>query len=176
MSHSYQDESNISTTDESNVGEEDESTQVSSFSDESEEGQDQNEEDVWKGIRMEAFERHEKEWEKMVQNYQQSGVSESVAIAKAMNDLLPTLRKEFREVLFEHLRWMHYLKKDSTYRKLMETRKNLMDVDDFDWEEATESAINKRKYLLNKLYPKQTVPEEPEVNYQTYNPYSHKFY
>jgi len=36
---------------------------------------------------------------------------------------------------------MHGLKKNAEYRKVMETKQNLMDTEGFGWEEATEAAI-----------------------------------
>ena len=37
----------------------------------------------------------------------------------------------------------------------METQKGLKDTDGFDWLESTELAIDKRKFLLNRLFVKQ---------------------
>ena len=38
---------------------------------------------------------------------------------------------------------------DSTFRKVMESQKDLKDTEGFDWLESTELAIDKRKLLLN---------------------------
>ena len=130
------------------------------------------EEDVWARMQHQAMERHQQDFEVMVQKYKQNGDSDEVAHVKANNALLNTYRKELREVLFEQVKWMHHLKKDPTYKKIMATKQNLMDVDDYSWEEATESAIHQRKYLLNKLFVKEEVPHENVINYETYNPYS----
>ena len=40
------------------------------------------------------------------------------------------------------------MKKDPTFQKLMETQKELKDLEGFDWLESTERAIDKRKFLL----------------------------
>ena len=42
-----------------------------------------------------------------------------------------------------------------TFKKVMETQKELKDTEGFDWLESTELAIDKRKFLLNRLYQKQ---------------------
>ena len=44
------------------------------------------------------------------------------------------------------------MKKYPTHKKLMETRKELKVSEGFDWLESTELAIDKRKFLLNRLY------------------------
>ena len=51
------------------------------------------------------------------------------------------------------------MKKDSTFRKLMQTRQDLKDSEGCDWLESTELAVDKRKFLLNRLFVKQPVPE-----------------
>ena len=40
---------------------------------------------------------------------------------KAENALLPVYRKELRKVLLEYPQWMHAMKKDPTFKKVMET-------------------------------------------------------
>ena len=46
--------------------------------------------------------------------------------------------------------WMRPIKKDSTFRKVMETKKDLKDPERFDWLESAELAINKRKFQFNR--------------------------
>ena len=92
--------------------------------------------------------------------YEQNGDSNEVATVKANNALLPIYRKELRKVFLEDLQWMHAIKKNSTFRKVMETKNELKDTEGIDWLEATELAINKRKFLLNRLFNQQAVPEQ----------------
>ena len=82
-----------------------------------------------------------------------------MARIKAENALLPVCRKELRIVFLEYLKWMHAMKKDSTFRKVMQTRQDLKDSEGYDWLESTELAVDKRKFLLNRLFVKQPVPE-----------------
>ena len=58
------------------------------------------------------------------------------------------------------------MKKDPTFKKVMETQKELKDTEGFDWLESTELAIDKRKFLLNRLYEKQPIPQKtrPTMN------------
>ena len=48
------------------------------------------------------------------------------------------------------------MKKDYTFQKVLETRKGIKDKDDLIWLESTELTIDKRKFLLNGLFLKQT--------------------
>lgn len=146
---------------------------------EDEQENDDTELDVWKRLKVEAAEKHAEELGELVQKYIHGGDTDEVAKAKAINEMLPSLRKELRGVLFEHLKWMHYLKKDPIYKKVMSTRKSLMDEKEYGWEEATESAINQRKFLLNKLFPKREIPQESDQDnnaYQTLSKYPRRYY
>ena len=127
---------------------------------------------VWARMQYKAMEKHQQDLEVMMQKYKQNGDSDEVAQAKANNALLPTYRKELREVLHEQLTWMHYLRRDPTYKKIMATKQNLMDDNDYSWEEATESAIHQRKFLLNKLFVQEEIPKQSVINYETYNSYT----
>ena len=47
----------------------------------------------------------------------------------------------------------------------METQKELKDTEGFDWLESTELAIDKqdkRKFLLNRLYQQQSIPQDED--------------
>ena len=54
------------------------------------------------------------------------------------------------------------MKKDYTFQKVMETQKDLKNTDGFDWLESTELAIDKRKFLLNRLFVKQPIPQDED--------------
>ena len=92
--------------------------------------------------------------------YERNGDSESVAHLKVQNALLPLHRKELRKVLLEYLQWMRAMKKD--FHKVMETQKDLKDTEGFDWLESTELAIDEQKFLLNRLFVKQPLPQDED--------------
>ena len=98
----------------------------------------------------------------MINEYEGHGDSENAARVKDENALLPVYRKELRKVLLENLQWMRAMKKDPTFKKVMETQKELKDTEGFDWLESTELAIDKRKFLLNRLYEKQPIPQDED--------------
>ena len=116
----------------------------------------------WSRILDEAQERHEVQLDALVDEYKRNGDSENGTHLKAQNALLPLYRKELRKVLLEYLRWMRAMKKDYTFQKVMETQKDLKDTDGFDWLEATELAIDKRKFLLNRMFVEQPIPQDED--------------
>ena len=54
------------------------------------------------------------------------------------------------------------MKKDPTFKKVMETQKELKGSEGFDWLESTKLAIDKRKFLPNGLYEKQPIPRDQD--------------
>ena len=116
----------------------------------------------WSRIFDEAEKRHETQLNALINQYEENGDSENVARIKAENALLPVYRKELRKVLVGNLQWMRAMKKDPTFKKVMETQKELKDTEGFDWLESTELAIDKRKFLLNRLYEKQPIPQDQD--------------
>ena len=139
--------------------EREQSSQSSQSSEEMDSSGEEEEEhvDPWSRIQNEVCNRHEAQLEALINEYEQNGDSPEVARIKAENALLPVYRKELRKVFLEFLQWMHAMKKDPTFRKVMETRQDLKDTEGYDWLESTELAIDKRKFLLNRLFVKQTV-------------------
>ena len=114
----------------------------------------------WSQILDEAQERHEVQLDALVDEYKRNDALENVAHLKAQHALLPLYRKELRKVLLEYLQWMRAMKKDYTFQKVMETQKEVKDG--FDWLESTELAIDKRKFLLNRLFVKQPIPQDED--------------
>ena len=64
----------------------------------------------------------------MINQYEEDGDSENVARVKAENALLPVYRKELRKVLLEYLLRRRTMSKGPTFRKLIETQKELKDT------------------------------------------------
>ena len=156
---------------------ENESPQSSPDTSDSEESDDR--ENVWEKLQYEAIHRHADEWQALVTKFEANGDNEKLAAAKAHNTLVPKYRKEFREVLFEKLQWFHKLRRNSMYQKVMETKQHLIDTEGFDWAEAIQTALHKRKFLLNKLFEPQSLPEASpdDINCnRRFGLNAHKFY
>lgn len=98
------------------------------------------------------MDRHETELEALENEYMERGESKEWAEVHAYNKMISVFRNELRNVLFEKLKWIHAFKKDPYYRKIMRTRQDLLDKGEYDWMEATQVAIDYRKFLLNNLF------------------------
>ena len=55
---------------------------------------------------------------------------------------------------------MQAIKKELTFHKVMETKDELKNTEGYEWLESTELVIDKRKFLLNRLFVKQAVSED----------------
>ncbi|KAL9958439.1 hypothetical protein ACROYT_G035451 [Oculina patagonica] len=53
-------------------------------------------------------------------------------------------------------------KGDALHRKVMKTLHPFINEDDMDFDEAAESAVEKRKFLLNRVMTKKLVPNESD--------------
>ena len=106
--------------------------------------------------------REETQLNALINEYEVNGDSENVARVKAENALLPVYRKELSKVLLEDLQLMRAIKKDPTFKKVMETPKALNNSEGFGWSESIELAIDKRKFLLNRMYEKQPIPQDQD--------------
>ena len=110
--------------------ESEESSQSSQSSEEIESSQEEEQhKDPWSRIQDEASNRHEAQLEALINEYEKTGDSPEVARIKDENVLLPVYKKELRKVFLEYLKWMHAMKKDLTFCKVMQTRKDLKDTE-----------------------------------------------
>ena len=57
---------------------------------------------------------------------------------------------------------MRAMKKDYTFEKVMETQNDLKDTVGFDWLESTELAIDERKFLFNRMFVEQPIPQDED--------------
>ena len=147
------------------AGKLEEESEESDFSQESEvsqasQGMESSKEETenlepWSHIFDEAEKRSETQLNALINEYEGNGDSENVARIKAENALVPVYRKELRKVLLENVQWMRAMKKDPTFKIVVETPKEIKETEGFDWLESTELAIDKREFLLNRLYEKQ---------------------
>ncbi len=70
------------------------------------------------------------------------------------------LQKELESIYMERLLWMRQLKNDPVHKKIMQTKDAFVENDDFDPEEAMEAAVNKRKFLIKRLFKDYNFIEE----------------
>ena len=99
---------------------------------------------------------------KQLERLLDKGASKAVAKAKALNVLLPAHRRRLRKLYTYYLTWFRHLKRDHVIQEVMNTLRRFMDEESMDYEEAAEAAVDKRKFLLNRLFERYQVPDEEE--------------
>ena len=101
---------------------------------------------------FEATQQSLSEFEELMLNFTAEGFDENEAKDKAYLLILPKLRKDLQNIYLERLLWIRQLKRDPIHKKIMETRDVFVNDDNFDHREALEAAIDKRKFLLKRLF------------------------
>ena len=107
--------------------------------------------DPWNKLREEAINDLNTTWKEQVEQYITQGLQKDDAELQASTLLFPAYRRMLRIFYLQYLKWYHALKPDQVRKKVMTTLRRFMDDDEMDFTEAAEAAINKRKYLLNRL-------------------------
>ena len=130
--------------------EEEPEEEETSSSDEEEEADDDYEQDPWRPLRQKVGEDLKETYLKEVQQFLDRGKSQHYAENAAFNALLPVSRRRLRRTYLERLKWTHHIKHDAIHRKVMKTLRRFTEEDDRDFDEAAESAVAKRKFLLNR--------------------------
>ena len=98
-------------------------------------------------------------WNK-VRQFLDRGKSQTYADNAVFNALLPVWRGRLRKAYLERLKWIHRIKLDTVHRKVMKTLRRFIDEDDMDFDEAAESAVEKSKFLLNRVVKEKLLPAE----------------
>ena len=57
---------------------------------------------------------------------------------------------------------LHISAKLKNFRGIFISQKDLKDTDGFDWLESTELAMDKRKFLLNRMFVEQPIPQDED--------------
>ena len=97
-----------------------------------------------------------------VQQFLERGKSQTYAENAAFNALLPVWGGKLRGTYLERLKWMHRIKLDAVHSKVMKTLPRFIDGDDMDFDEAAGSAVEKRKFLLNRVMQEKVLPAESD--------------
>ena len=74
-----------------------------------------------------------------------------------MNDVEPCIIR-----FIYYLKWFRQLRRDPVHQEVMNSLRRFMDEESMDYEEAAEAAVDKRKFLLNRLFEKPQVPDKEE--------------
>ena len=119
---------------------------------------DDDEPDPWKQLREKVGEDLEESYLKEGQQFLEKGKAQDYAKIAAFNTLLPVGRKRLRSNYLERLKWTHGIKLDAIHRKVMKTLPRFIEEDDMDFDEVAESAVAKRKFLINRVIKKKPLP------------------
>ena len=100
-------------------------------------GSDEEEkcENPWEKVKEEMMDALEPVFQKQMEPYLEKDVSQDVAEAQAVNDLLPAYRKKIKKLVFA-LKWYRCLKQDPIHRQVVKTLRKFMDKADMVYKEA----------------------------------------
>ena len=119
--------------------------------------------DPWEDFRAKVKESLSSRFKKQVEWLVEKGASEAVAQAKAFNALLPVFRAKLRRLYLHYLKWFRRLKRDPVHEAVMKTLRRFMhEEEDMDYEEAADAAVDRRKFLLNRIFHPRPVPKNEE--------------
>ena len=130
------------------------------FEEEGEVEDDKTHHDLWCQLRQQVGHDLKEIYMNEVQQFLERGKSQTYAENAAFNALLPVRRGRLRRTSLERLRWIHRIKLDAVHRKVMKPLPRFIDEDDMDFDEAAESAVEKRKFLLNGVMQEKLLPDE----------------
>ena len=97
-----------------------------------------------------------------VQQFLDSWKSQNDAENAAFNALLAYGEEDYEGLNLERLKWIHHIKLDTVHRKVMRTLHRYIDEDDMGFDEAAESAVEKRKFLLNRVVKEKLLSDESD--------------
>ena len=124
----------------------------SDYTDEDQENK--HEIDPWASLKMEAMKKNMPEFEELTETFTADGLEEQEAREKGKGYLtiLPELRKDLQSIYVHRLLWIVQLNKDPIHNHIMKTKDAFVNDDNFDPEEALEAAVDKRKFLMKRLF------------------------
>ena len=119
--------------------------------------------DPWEHLRAEVKESLSSRFGKQVERLLEKGVTVAVAEAKAFNALLPVSREKLRRLYLHYLKWFRRLKRDPVHEEVMKAKRRFMDEEEgMDYEEAADTAVDSRKFLLNRIFQPRPLPKSKE--------------
>ena len=115
--------------------------------------------DAWSPLRKEVGKDIEEPYTKQIQRFMVKGKNQTYAEDAAFKTLLPVSRRRLRRFYLQCLKWIHRIKHDALHRKVKKTLQHFIDEDNVDFDEAVESAVDTRKFLLNRVIGKKILSE-----------------
>ena len=107
---------------------------------------------AWASLKVEAMTKNMPEFQELTETFTADGLEEEEAKDKAYLTILPKLRKDLQSIYLNCLLWIAQMKKDPIHKQIMKTKDAFANDDNFDPEEALEAAVDKRKFLMKRLF------------------------
>ena len=159
--HGADTETNDEDTDNEDTDEDDNSEDADDDGDEEDDddGDDDDDDDadadtynVWKYLTRVAFENEDiqAQMAEVQGRLADDELSDAELRAQTLRVVKPDIVNMICKSYANFLKLWHFAKDDKTYRKIMATKRKLMDEDDFGPDEAIEQAVKKRKFLIRK--------------------------
>ena len=90
------------------------------------------------------------------------GKTQEYAENASFNALLPLSSRRLQRTYLPQLKWIYRIKRDVLYRQVTKTLHRFIDEDDMDFDEAAESAVDKQKFLINRVMEKKLLLDGPD--------------
>ena len=107
---------------------------------------------IWYRLRKQALDSNKiiHKFGQVTESLTSNGMDPAEAGREAFFELLPDLRKEIYKRYTDMLLLWHYAEDDDAHTKVIETKRKLIEDEEYDEEEAVRYAVKKRKYLIQK--------------------------
>ena len=105
---------------------------------------------LWSYLKNKALDNNDKKFKKKQETFINKGESDNDAMISAFHSVLPDIRKDISKAYTELLLVWHYAEDDKGHEKIIETKRKLIEDDDYGVDEAIYSAVKKRKYIIEK--------------------------
>ena len=127
---------------------------------------------MWRLLIEEAFEQCQSEFDERVSKHMaRQGVDEDDARKRVHDNMLPTYRKKLANIFVNEILKVHTMRKDPIFLSANITVSDLQFLDDYDNEEAWKSAVDKRKFLFDRILkendPRELSGSEDDVDNDT---------
>ncbi|KAL4236047.1 hypothetical protein ACF0H5_004433 [Mactra antiquata] len=120
--------------------------------------------DPWNEIIDEAYQKCQSQYDSKVAEImdEDSDVSDEEAREDAFEDMRSVYRTAMMNSFGSKLLWLQAMKRDPIYKSIKKTFNRLVEIEDFDNEEALKYAILKRKFLFDKVLDAYDLPDLSE--------------
>ena len=116
-----------------------------------EERNDKNDNSFWENLRTEVYANiHEKVEEDIEKTMETNEVDKKTATKLVALQLLPSFRKSIYQLYYDKVCELKQMKKDSVHKRIMITKRRLIEEEDYEDDEALKYAIKRRKFLIQK--------------------------